>query len=69
MPSQLFFTLFIEFFLVFLTGILFHRPKLIFGVWSDKYKVYLITGGVIFLCITFCWSFLLGSYIALSHMV
>ncbi|OFZ70442.1 MAG: hypothetical protein A3K03_05825 [Bdellovibrionales bacterium RIFOXYD1_FULL_44_7] len=67
MPKQLVFVMLIEFALIMLTCILLMQPTLIFAGQSDRARSIARTGGLVFLCVTFCWSIILGCVFTLSY--
>ncbi len=68
MPRHILYTILIESTLVAITVIFLVQPKFILNVSSEKIqKVFTVTG-LVLLCITFCWSFILGCILAISQM-
>ncbi len=68
MPGSLFLSMLIEVSLIVITWLFFAQPKILFGEWADQKRDFLRAGGVISLCIMFCWSFLVGCVLALHQM-
>lgn len=68
MPRQVLFALLIESSLIALTALLLTRPKMIFPNSSERGRLATWVGGLICLCITFCWSVVLGCILALNEV-
>lgn len=67
MPKQIMITAAIEGTLIFLTTFLLTQPTGFFKTTSEKAKTLATYSGLIFLCITFCWSVILGCLVALRE--
>lgn len=68
LSKQMWVTLGIEGILVLITLFLLTEPG---GIWSNRnpsLRMALRAGGMLFLCIMFCWSFILGCLIALEKI-
>lgn len=68
LTKQLLFALMIETSLVMLTTILLIQPKFVFDGQSNKIRDTARVGGMFLLCITFCWSVVVGCVMALNSM-
>ena len=68
MPAQIQIALAIEGLLLMGTCILLLQPIFVFNKSSQRARSVATWGGVALLCVTFCWSFLLGSILALNEI-
>jgi hypothetical protein len=69
MSKQLIFSMALEFWLVFLTIVLLTQPSFIFRGNQGKQRLSLTMSGMFMLCVTFCWSVVLGCVIAFQRAV
>lgn len=67
MPKQVLFCLTVELGLIFVTTLFLTQPGFIFPVRSDRTRIALTMSGYLLLCITFCWSVILGSVLTLTE--
>lgn len=65
MPKQVLVSIVIEVMMILLTIFLLNQPKLVFEKQSDCTKTIARAGGLISLCVTFCWSVFLGCVLML----
>ena len=63
--QQLNFTLAVELLLVTISSILLAQPEIIFAKHSQRLRTAASWSGMVFLCLTFCWSVILGVVIFL----
>ena len=68
MPRQVFFAMAVEAVLILLTTFMLTQPGLIFGARSERTRSLLTMCGLIFLCVTFCWSVVLGCTLTVNSM-
>jgi hypothetical protein len=68
MPTQVVFALIIESALVGLTALLLLQPEGLFRGHSPALRAAVRGGGLVLLCLTFCWSVIFGAVMALNHM-
>jgi len=66
--KQLIVTLAVEAFLVFLTLFLLSEPGWMVKAKNEGTQAAFRAGGLLFLCVTFCWSFILGCIIAIQRI-
>lgn len=66
MPRQVLFALFIEATLIALTTLLLTQPRPFFALDSARSKSVATTGGFVLLCLTFCWSVIVGCILTLN---
>jgi hypothetical protein len=69
MPKQVIFALVVEAALILLTSLLLVQPRLIFTNQNTKISQLTQIGGGLFLCVTFCWSVVLGCLLTLNSIV
>lgn len=69
MPKQVIFALVVESALILLTSVLLVRPSLIFKNQTSKVSQLAHTGGMVLLCVTFCWSVIVGCLLTLNSIV
>jgi hypothetical protein len=67
-PRQIWLTLGVEAVLVTLTLVLLSEPGYLIKARGPGLKKVLRSGGLVFLCLTFFWSFILGHLIAIFHL-
>ncbi|MGZ3687230.1 MAG: hypothetical protein ACXWPM_11370 [Bdellovibrionota bacterium] len=67
-PRWLIFTMLIEVILVVSTAILLTQPRFLLHPQSERTKSLATYSGFLFLCLTFCWSVISGSVLAIFHM-
>ena len=67
-PKQIWVTLLLEGVLIFLTFFFLTEPGIMIRDRSPKMRKAFRSGGVIFLCVTFFWSFILGHLISIFHL-
>lgn len=65
MPQQILVVFFIECALIFTSTLLLAQPGVLFGHLTEKMRSVYRAGGWVFLCLTFCWSVVLGSVLTL----
>jgi hypothetical protein len=66
--KQLAVTLSVEAFLVFLTLFLLSEPGWMIKSKNEGTRAAFRAGGLLFLCVTFCWSFILGCILAIQRL-
>ncbi len=54
--------------LIALTTTLLAQPEMVFHGASARFRAFAKASGTIFLCLTFCWSFILGCVLSLTRM-
>jgi hypothetical protein len=69
MPKQLILGAVFEVLLIAATCLMLLQPRALFQPSSEQVRSTVRIGGFVFLCITFCWSVVLGSMLALSSFV
>ena len=67
-PKQIWFSLGIEGVLIAMTLLLLTEPGLMIRPRGPALRKAFVGGGLVFLCITFFWSFILGHLIAIFHI-
>lgn len=65
MPKQVLFTFLIETVLILATTLLLAQPEMVFSGQAKRVRSLAKAGGLILLCLTFCWSVVLGAVITL----
>lgn len=65
LPKQIWMSLLVETLLISTTFFLFSEPGFLIKTKGVEVRKVFFVGGVIFLCFTFFWSFILGHLIAL----
>jgi hypothetical protein len=68
MPNTLIFSLGVELALIIATTLLLIPPKAVFRVKLDRIRPGLRWGGIVFLCLTFCWSIVVGIVLSMNHL-
>ncbi len=68
MPIEVMVAILVEAILVSITILLVTQPAVVFEQTAVKAKNMMMVGGFVFMCITFCWSFVLGCAIALNDL-
>ncbi len=58
----------VEFFMIVMSFALLIQPRSLFSGVSERTSVVVTLGGLFSLLLTFCWSVLLGSLMAIAHM-
>jgi hypothetical protein len=59
----------VEMSLIFLTTFLLTQPKLIFGKEPSLFRSFANWFGMFLLCVTFCWSVVVGIVFSLNNIV
>lgn len=68
MPSTVIFSLAIELALILLTLLLLIQPKAFFRKKHDKPYTLLHWVGIVLLCLTFCWSVIVGIVLSMNEL-
>jgi hypothetical protein len=68
MPKQVVVSLWIEIAMITVTMILLVQPRMFFPFRSTRARLIGNWGGMMLLCMTFCWSVILGCILALNDM-
>ncbi len=68
MPRYVALAFMVEFFMILLTCTLLMQPRSMFGAVSQRMSSAVMAGGFVLLCLTFCWSVILGAVLALNDM-
>jgi hypothetical protein len=69
MSKQLIFAVVLEFWLVILTTMLLTQPSLVFRGHKGRPRLSVTVSGLFMLCVTFCWSVVLGCLVAFRNAV
>jgi integral membrane sensor domain MASE1 len=69
MPHSVIFVLMVEIILIVFTTILMAQPKKVFPSKSEKLRSFAHWVGMLLLCLTFCWSIVLGIVLATNDMI
>jgi hypothetical protein len=64
-PNQVLFAFVVEFFMILLTSILLLQPRSMFRSSASWMTGIATTTGMVMLCLTFCWSVVLGAVLAM----
>ncbi len=68
MPNQsLVISLAVEIILVSMTLFLLAHPRMLFKQRSDRARLLITISGLVFLCLTFCWSVIFGCVLVLHE--
>lgn len=68
LPKQVIFALIIECLMIILTTVFLAQPQTIFNNQSERAKSIVRIGGFFLLCLTFCWSVVFGTVLALNSI-
>ena len=67
-PRQIWLSLGVEGLLICLTLFLLSEPGFLVKSWAPAVRKAFLGGGLVFLCLTFFWSFILGHLISIFHI-
>lgn len=67
-PKQVLVSLLLESGLITLTTLLLAQPKVMFATRSERARSLAFSGGLLFLCLTFCWSVIFGCVLYLNDI-
>lgn len=68
MPITIIFVLLVEFALIALTMLLMAQPEIIFRSKSVRLQSFLHWGAMLLLCLTFCWSVVVGIVLTMNGL-
>jgi hypothetical protein len=68
MPKQVMVSFFIEMGLIAVTLFFLVQPSLVFNKLHERTRVALTVSGLVMLCVTFCWSVILGIILTLHRI-
>ena len=68
MPKQVLFSMIVEAGMILLTTFMLTQPALVFGKRSESVRSMARAGGLFLLCLTFCWSVVLGCTLTINAL-
>jgi len=68
MPNTVILAFSVEMALIALTSLMLIQPKFIFRQKTGKLKSFFKWGGLVFLCLTFCWSIVVGIVLSMNDL-
>jgi len=69
MSRNLVYAVLIQLGLIVVTSILLAQPAMMFPAGSERMRSFMKAGGWLFLCVTFCWSVVVGCLLSLDVLI